>query len=614
MAKRGKRKSKMADGGLGRTAVGLAAGPSGATRNPFQLLVENIAGYAIYMLDPQGIVTNWNLGAQRFKGYKPAEIIGQHFRRFFADEDRLNGLPEKILATAAEEGRSESEGWRVRKDGSRFWAHVVVDTIRDESGELIGFAKITRDITERRKSQVRLQKLAHYDGLTALPNRTTLREHLNHALDTRQPATVLMLDLDGFKEVNDTLGHAAGDSILKSAGERIRSCVGDDGFVGRLGGDEFAIVISDLADPLRAAELCDRLIRAFRLPLVWEGQEFFLSLSVGIAFSPRHGDDAEDLLASADLALYQAKAEPRKSYRVFQPSLKQAALARRHCDQELRHAVATDQLELFYQPQVSLADYRVVGVEALLRWRHPQHGLLAPGAFLNVLECGALAPVVGDWAIREAAAQARQIRDLGPERFRVSVNLFGAQLRRGQLRSAVVRALEENSLPPEVLELEITENIFLQQGDAMIAPLRELRELGVGIAFDDYGAGFASLRLLKRFPLSRLKIDQSFVHNLCADSEDAAVVRAISYLAESFSLEVTAEGVEKEEQRKRLRELGCERAQGYLFGRPIPADEMMRLIRGGTHRGLARWPRSNDSATPADVTAPDEICPFAASA
>jgi len=453
--------------------------------------------------------------------------------------------------------------------------------------------------------------LAHYDSLTGLPNRITLRDHLTETIDVQLPVTVLMLDLNGFKEVNDTLGHPAGDCLLKAAGERIKSCVGDEGLVGRLGGDEFAVIVSGLADPVAAAALCERLIRAFRLPIIWEGQKTVLGLSIGIALGPDHGDDAEELLASADLALYRAKAEARKGYRVFQPSLRQAAIARRHCDQELRHAVATHQLELFYQPQVRLADYRVVGMEALLRWRHPQHGLLAPGAFLNVLERGALAPVVGDWAIQEAAAQARKIRDLGPESFRVSVNLFGAQLRRGQLRSAVVRALEENSLPPEALELEITENIFLQQGDAMVTPLRELRELGVGISFDDYGTGFASLSLLKRFPLSRLKIDQSFVQNLCVDSEDAAVVRSIAYLAESFSLEVTAEGVEKEDQRKRLRELGCESAQGYLFGRPIPADEMMGLICGNPHHGLARWPRCNEEDL---ANLPDATNPFAASA
>lgn len=570
-----------------------------ASKNPFQLLIENISDYAIYMLDPHGIVTNWNLGAQRFLGYTPDEVVGQTFEQFFTEDDRQKGLPDHILATVTKDGRYELEGWRVRKDGTRFWAHTVIDAIRDEAGRLVGFATIARDVSELREHQDRLHTLAHYDSLTNLPNRITLRDNLTEALNTKVPVTVLMLDLDDFKVVNDTLGHAAGDSILKAAGERIKTCIEQKGMVGRVGGDEFAVVVPNLADPIIAAEICERLILAFRLPFAWEGQEPILGLSIGVALGPNHGECA-DLLANADLALYQAKAEPRKSYHVYQPSLRQAAIARRHFDQELRQAVTTGQLELHYQPQVRLGDYCVIGVEALLRWRHPQHGLIAPGVFLKVLERGALGPTVGDWAIHEAARQARKVRELGAESFRVSVNLFSAQLRGGQLKSAVVSALEEYALPPETIELEITESIFLQQGEALIAPLRQLRDMGVGIAFDNYGTGIASLSLLKRFPVSRLKIDQSFVHNLCSDVEDAAVVRAIVYLAESFSLEVTAEGVEKEEQRKRLRELGCESAQGYLFGRPIPGDQLLGLICGEPHQGLARWSRrsGNEFASP----------------
>jgi len=614
MATKGKQKSQPAGMGRGRGTGGSAERRSGssATNNPFQLLVENVADYAIYMLDPQGIVTNWNLGAQRLKGYTRGEIVGQSFSRFLTEEDHRDGLPEHILATAAEDGRYESDGWRVRKDGTRFWANVVVDAIRDEQGRLLGFAKITRDISERRKNDEHLHRLAHYDSLTGLPNRITLGHRLSEAIESEAPVTVLMLDLDGFKEVNDTLGHAAGDSILKVAGNRIENCIGAQGIVGRLGGDEFAVILPDLADPIGAAAICERLINDFHVPFVVDGHQSYLGLSIGIAIGPSHGSCAEELLANADLALYRAKAEPRKSYRAFEPCFRQAAIARRLCDQELRRAVAAGQLELYYQPQVNLADYRVVGVESLLRWRHPQHGLLAPGAFLNVLERGTLAPIVGDWIIREAAAQARKIREVGLTSFRVSINLFGAQLRRGQLQSAVLRALEDNALPPEALELEITENIFIQQGDAVIAPLRTLHDMGVGVAFDGYGTGFASLSLLKRFPLSRLKIDQSFIHNLCSDAEDAAVVRAIAYLAESFGLAVTAEGVEQEEQRKRLRELGCESAQGYLFGRPIPADELMGLIHGKPHKGLARWPRSSGLETPdSDSVSPH---PLAASA
>jgi diguanylate cyclase (GGDEF)-like protein/PAS domain S-box-containing protein len=568
---------------------GAGDGPL-AIDDPYRLLVENITDYAIYMLDPNGVVTNWNRGAQRFKGYAAGEIVGQHFSRFFTEQDRAAALPDRILATAEREDRFEGQGWRVRKDGTRFWAHVVVDTIRNDEGDVLGFAKITRDISEHRKAEERLYRLAHYDPLTALPNRITLRETLDKAIQSGSGATVLMIDLDGFKEVNDTQGHAAGDVVLKAAGDRLKERIGARGTVGRLGGDEFAVVLPNLSDPLEAANICDDLIASFRAPFSSEGQDAFLGLSLGIAMSPSHGDCATDLLASADFALYRAKSEPGVGYCVFQPSFRQAALARRNCDQELREAVAQGQLEMHYQPLVRLEDYRVTGAEALLRWRHPQHGLIAPDAFLDVLERGRLARAVGDWTIHEAATLARRFRANGLPSFRANVNLFAVQLRQDELAETVTKALEATGLPPDALELEITENIFLQEGEAMIGPLRQLRDLGVGIAFDDYGTGFASLSLLKRFPLTRLKIDRSFVRNLCTDKEDEAVVRAIAYLAEGFGLEVTAEGVERDDQHQRLRELGCESAQGYLFGRPMTGPRIMEIMNGAQHDGLARWP------------------------
>ena len=584
---------------------GLLKGGSSAMDDPYRLLVESITDYAIYMLDPNGIVANWNRGAQRFKGYAAGEIVGQHFSQFFTEQDRADGLPERILATAEREEHYEGQSWRVRKDGTRFWAHVVVDTIRGDEGEVLGFAKITRDISEHRKAEERLYRLAHYDPLTALPNRITLRETLDKAIQSGSGATVLMIDLDGFKEVNDTQGHAAGDIVLKAAGDRLKERIGGRGMVGRLGGDEFAVVLPNLSDPLEAANICGDLIASFRAPFSTEGQDEFLGLSLGIAMSPSHGDCATDLLASADFALYRAKSEPGMGYCIFQPAFRQAALARRNCDQELREAVAQGQLEMHYQPLVRLEDNCVTGAEALLRWRHPQHGLIAPDAFLDVLERGRLARRVGDWTIHEAAALARRVRASGLPSFRANVNLFAVQLRQDELAKTVTRALEANGLPPDALELEITENIFLQEGEAMIGPLRQLRDLGVGIAFDDYGTGFASLSLLKRFPLTRLKIDRSFVRNLCSDTEDEAVVRVIGYLAESFGLEVTAEGVEREDQRQRLRELGCESAQGYLFGRPMTGPRIMELLNGAQHDGLARWPHLPRKRVDAeDATAP----------
>ena len=544
----------------------------------FRLLVESVVDYAIYMLNPDGIITSWNPGAERIKGYSRDEIVGCSFERFFTEEDRLAGAPQRALETARREGRAEAEGWRLRKDGTPFWASVVIDTIRDDQGRLLGFAKVTRDMTERRRNEERLYRLAHYDPLTTLPNRLVLSAALDDAVSSRLSVTVLMLDLDGFKEINDTLGHAAGDEVLKAAAQRIKTCVGDKGVVGRLGGDEFAVIISGLADPIRASGLCEDLIEAFRTPIGWEDQESSLGLSIGIAMGPRHGTSAPELLASADLALYRAKAEGRHNYSMFQPSFRQAAVARRTCDQELQQAVANGELELYYQPLVRMADRKIVGAEALLRWRHPQHGLLAPGAFLHVLNAGSLAAIVGDWVIRTACNYAASMRQLGLADFAVSVNLFGAQFRKGDLVACVEDALQDAGLPADALELEITENVILRHDEEMVAPLRELRALGVGIAFDDYGTGYASLSLLKRFPLSCLKIDQSFVRNLAVSEEDATVVKAILYLAQSFDLSVIAEGIETEQQSSLLQEFGCQFGQGFLYAKPMPATQMLKFL------------------------------------
>ena len=544
----------------------------------FRLLVESVVDYAIYMLNPDGIISSWNPGAERIKGYSRDEVIGRSFERFFTEEDRVAGAPHRALETAKREGRAEAEGWRLRKDGSLFWASVVIDTIRDDQGRLLGFAKVTRDMTERRRHEEHLYRLAHYDPLTTLPNRLILSAALDDAVRSRRSVSVLMLDLDGFKEINDTLGHAAGDEVLKAAAQRIKDCVGDKGVVGRLGGDEFAIVVSGLADPIGAGALCEDLIEAFRTPIEWEDQESSLGLSIGIAMGPRHGASAPELLASADLALYRAKAEGRHSYSMFQPSFRQAAVARRTCDQELQQAVADGELELYYQPLVRLADRKIVGAEALLRWRHPRDGLLAPGAFLHVLDAGSLAATVGDWVIRTACTCAASMRRLGLADFAVSVNLFGAQFRKGDLVTCVREALRNSELPADALELEITENVILRHDEQMVAPLRELRALGVGIAFDDYGTGYASLSLLKRFPLSGLKIDQSFIRNVAASEEDAAVVKAILYLARSFDLSVIAEGIETEQQASLLQDLGCQFGQGFLYAKPLPATQMLKFL------------------------------------
>jgi diguanylate cyclase (GGDEF)-like protein/PAS domain S-box-containing protein len=546
----------------------------------FRLLVNSVRDYALCMLDPAGIVTTWNAGAERFIGYEADEIVGQHFSKFHLEAARAAGHPDQSLRIAAENGRFEVEAQRVRKDGSVFWANVVIDPIRNEAGQLIGFAKITRDVTERRKNEERLSRLARSDALTGLPNRHAIKEVLEEISVISGHGTLFVLDLDNFKEVNDALGHMVGDGFIRAAAERIHQAVTKPSVVGRLGGDKFAVLFPGNADPTAAVGMCRQLIAAFREPLTHCKHQAYLGVSVGIAFCPNHGANPEELLTNADLALYQAKAEGRNRYSLFVPSLRQAAQARQTCEQELRHAIQIGELELFYQPLVRIPERQIIGAEGLLRWRHPQHGLIAPGAILPVLERSSLQSLVDSFVIGQACAHAAIVRSLGVKDYRVSVNIFGKQLQNNELVGTVVQALESNRLSPDALELEITENVILKRDDAVIAPLQALRALGVRIAFDDYGTGYASLSLLKRFPLTRLKIDQTFVRDMCSDKGSAAVVVAMIHLGKSFDLEIVAEGIEHQEQEQQLCRLGCTCGQGYFYWRPMPEEELMRLLIG----------------------------------
>ena len=339
----------------------------------FELLVGGIKDYALYRLTPDGIVASWNSGAQAIKGYAAAEIIGQHYSRFHTDEDQASGAPDRALQIATAEGRFESDGWRVRRDGSLFWANVVIDAIRDEAGELTGFAKITRDVTHRRNNEEYLRRLALTDGLTGLSNRNAFLYELATIVQS-QPAALLLLDLDGFKEINDTLGHQAGDALLKAVGARLREAAGGASSVARIGGDEFAVLFPGMADPLSAAARAELIIDAFRRPFVCDETDMQVGLSVGVAIAPNHGRTANELLANADFALYDVKSQRRTGYSLFQEAFRQSALARRTCELELKRAVARGELELHYQPQLRLGNRRIVGAEALLRWNHPERG------------------------------------------------------------------------------------------------------------------------------------------------------------------------------------------------------------------------------------------------
>jgi len=552
-------------------------------RTASQARFENIAATspdAIICFDAGDRITFWNNAAEKLFGYTAEEIA--HERGDIIIHPRWRGLHEAGLERLR---RGETLGLAERtieirarrKDGSDFPSEFSIS--RWKEGRSISIGAIVRDITERRQNEERLFRLASLDALTELPNRAAWRVSLDEMLVAEAPATVLLLDLDGFKEVNDTLGHSAGDAVLVEVARRLRHCCQPSVMLARLGGDEFvALVPGD--DPRAARHLAETLVAAIAEPYEYAGARVEIGVSIGVALAPAHGARPEDLLGAADLALYRAKAAGKGHVEFFTPAMREVAVARRAFARELRLAYERGEFELHYQPQVCTATGALTGAEALIRWNHPERGLLTPASFIEVLNEKPSAAAVGDWTLRVACQQAAEWRGLAPG-FRIGVNLFQAQFRSGRLLTAVREALDESGLPPAALELEIVENVLLRNDSTTLRLLQDLRAQGVGLAFDDYGTGYASLSLLKRYPVTRLKIDRSFIHDVDTDPADAAVVKAVIYLGTSFGLEVIAEGVETEVQLAFLKENGCAEAQGYLFGRPMPAAEFRRRFLPG---------------------------------
>ena len=540
-----------------------------------QARFENIAATspdAIICSDAEGQITFWNRSAEKLFGYSAEDITGKAGSIIVPDSWRkiYDAALHRLRhgkTTALANQTIELSG--LRKDGTEFPAEYSLSTW--EEGNTISVGAIVRDITERRQNEARLFRLASLDPLTDLPNRAAWRSCLSDTLAAETPATVLLLDLDSFKEVNDTLGHSAGDAILREVAERLASVCANAIMVARLGGDEFVALLPG-DDPREASAVAERLVHAISQPYDFTGHRIDIGVSIGLALSPSHSSRSEELLSAADLALYRAKAAGRGRYELFTPAFRDVAVARRAFERELKLAFERGEFELYYQPQMATDTRTLVGAEALIRWNHPARGLLSPASFMEVLSGKPTAAAVGEWTLRTACQQAALWQANSPH-FRIGVNLFEAQFRSGRLLTAVWETLSATGLPAEALELEIVENILLHDDSTTLRLLHELRALGVGLAFDDYGTGYASLSLLKRYPVSRLKIDRSFVSKVDSDPEDAAVVMAIIYLGTSFGLEVIAEGVETEAELTFLKASGCLEVQGNLLGPPIPAAD-----------------------------------------
>jgi diguanylate cyclase (GGDEF)-like protein len=443
-------------------------------------------------------------------------------------------------------------------------------------GTVLGLLQASNETNRRGVAQI--ARLAHYDPLTDLPNRVLFQKSLSEALARRSrkgdQLAVHFIDLDRFKTVNDTLGHPLGDALLREAAERLRNCVRDGDTVARLGGDEFAVVQTGLSDMAGATRLAGRVVEAMAAPFELQGHQVVIGASVGVAAAPSDGEDADELLKKADMALYRAKADGRGAFHFFERAMDEQLQARRALELDLRRALADGEFELYYQPLYHLDDERVTGCEALLRWRHPERGMVSPADFIPLAEEIGLIMPLGEWVLRHACAEAAN----WPAHVRLAVNLSPAQFRDRGLVRTVVSALAASGLPAQRLELEITESVLLQDSVANMSMLHDLKALGVRISMDDFGTGYSSLSYLRSFPFDKIKIDQTFVRDILDDSDAMAIIKAVLDLGASMGIVTTAEGVETLEQMNALRGQGCAEIQGYFISRPAPAAEIARLL------------------------------------
>ena len=545
----------------------------------FQQIAMSL-GDGLVCTDRNGLITVWNPGAAAIFGYEPKEILGRPFDMICSAGTeaatsgafRITDLSSETLQVAG--GKViELEGRR--KSDEIFPLEACISGWQGTDG--FQYGAVMRDISVRKREAERIRYLAEYDTLTGLANRHLLYQHLGKKLDVakQQAAKValLLMDLDKFKEINDTLGHACGDQVLCTIAETLRTLVGDSYLVARLSGDEFAIVIADSDVAERARELSERIVLAFsETPLTFNAQQIRVRGSIGVAIYPDDCGTMEELLGNADLALYQAKAGGRGRYAFFDREIRRALEARRALEEDLKRAAECDEFELFYQPQIDLISRKLVGVEALIRWRHPVRGLVSPAEFIPVINASVMSDGVARWVLETACRQGRAWQQQGHD-VRIAVNLAPSQLQSGDLADTVASVLGDTQLSPSLLELEVTEVILLEDDDRARSIFRRIQDLGVQIAFDDFGTGYASLSYLKKFPLDVLKIDQTFVRGLRLDSEDAAIVSATINLGKRLGLSIIAEGIEDPDTADLLVTMGCEIGQGYHFGRPLPAAE-----------------------------------------
>jgi diguanylate cyclase (GGDEF)-like protein/PAS domain S-box-containing protein len=536
---------------------------------------------SIMITDAQRNIVMVNQAFTAITGYSEAEVLGRNPRMLSSGrQDRT--FYETMWEAISTQGRWQGEMWNLRKDGSLYPEMLTIIRVHGASGEVSGYIGISSDITLSKAAQERIQRLAHFDPLTGLPNRVLLNDRISHELSAAQrrhtTLAIMFVDLDHFKNINDTLGHRIGDELLIRVASRLKSTVRDVDTVSRQGGDEFVLILPD-TDADGAAHVSGKLLEVVAQPYQIESLELIVTLSIGIALYPGDGENFDTLSRCADAAMYRAKHDGRNTYRFFTAEMQSHSARSLQMESALRRALERKQLLLHYQPQISLRDGGIIGAEALLRWQHPELGMVPPAEFIPIAEESGQILQIGEWVLRTVIRQMKTWMDAGIAPMMMAANLSAVQFRHPQFPELVARILDEESLAPAYLELELTESVAMGDAPTAIEIMDSLHARGIHMSIDDFGTGYSSLSYLKRFRVYKLKIDQSFVRDIGKDPEDRAIVIAIISLANSLGLQTIAEGVETEEQLTFLREQGCDEVQGYYFSKPLPADEFEAFVR-----------------------------------
>lgn len=573
-----------------RAVIGIVRDITARKRDEQNLLVfkraieSSVNGITITdAVNGENLIIYVNPAFERMTGYAGHEVLGKN-PRFLRGNDR-DQVELRKLAMALEERR---EGYFVlrnyRKDGSQFMNELYVAPVRDRDGAVTNYIGIMNDISDQRRYEEQLVYQANHDPLTGLPNRNLLQDRLGQALALessrrRNPIGVMFLDLDNFKKINDTLGHTVGDMLLKAVANRLRNCVRGGDTVSRLGGDEYILILPNVKEMHDVTTVAKKLIGLFSTPFLLMGHELYITASIGIALFPSDGDTVDALLKNADAAMYHAKEQGKNNYQFYSEEMNTRVFERMALETSLHRAIRQQEFLLYYQPRVDLRTGRISGVEALVRWNHPEMGLVSPARFIPLAEETGLIVPIGEWVLRTACAQNKAWQEAGLPPLRMAVNLSARQFRQENLIQMVADVLVETGLDPRWLELELTESLLMERAEQSVSILRSLADMGIDIAVDDFGTGYSSLGYLKRFPITNLKIDQSFIRDIASDPDDAILVRTIITMAHGLGMKTVGEGVESLEQVDFLCRHGCEEVQGYYFSRPLTAEGCEELLR-----------------------------------